>query len=413
MLRTESIRWRGRDATRLENGVVELIVLTESGHLAKRWLLDKDSFPSQNVLWEAPWMTSCSSGNRLEELSETGGFTGHGICLDYFGALSPDEAAADLPIHGEAATERWNVHDSVNEENATCQWNVQLSGARLRLEREIHLRKQESVVFMEETVKNDRDAVHACHWVQPATFAPPFLNPAESTLAVSATRGITSPSDYEGASLLGNNREFSWPHAPIQRADETNVDLSQPFAVKGRGFLATLQLDPRVKFLLAMNWKLRLRVGYCFRRSDFPWMAIWEENCAGSSGPWNGKVQECGMEFGATPLPLGREETFRRGDIFGTPSWCVIPANGKRTTRYFVFLFAIPAGIQSIQNVEASAMPSFSLMRMPGSCCSIPAHGCEHFLAPDETQDQGDSCHLENLLSKVSTTDSDGMGTIC
>jgi hypothetical protein len=377
MLRTESIHWRGRGATRLANGVVELIILTDGGHLAEFRFISQDSFPSQNVLWDAPWMVFSSDNNQLEEQSQTGGFTGHAICLDYFGAPSPDEAVAGLPIHGEAAAERWNVRGSAEEETAACQWNVQLPAAQLGLERKIHLRRQESAIFVEETVHNQRNEDHACHWVQHVTFAPPFLNPGESTLQVSATSGITCPLDYEGGSLIALDREFLWPHAPIQNGDGATVDLSRPFAVKGRGFLAAVQLDPQRK--------LRLGVGYCFRRSDFPWMALWEENCARPGEPWNGSSQARGMEFGTTPLPLGREETFRRGETFGTPTWCVIPARGAKTARYLSFLFTIPDAVQSIQSVEASGNAILFFDTCGQSRFSIPAYGCEDFLASRET----------------------------
>ena len=328
-------------------------------------------------------------GNPVDERTQTAGFTGHALCLDYFGAPSPEEAAAGLPIHGEAGAENWNVHESVTTASAACRWNVRLPLAQLHFERKIHLQKQESVVYVEETVRNERDVEHACQWVQHATFSPPFLNRTESTLAVSATRGITSPTDYEGGSLLATNREFSWPHAPRQgadgaTADGATVDLRQPFTVEGLGFGAAVELDPRrkVEFLLAMNWKLRLGVGYCFRRQDFPWMAIWEENCTRPGKPWNSNTQARGMEFGTTPLSVGREESLRRGNIFDMPTWCVIPAHGQRTARYLIFLFAIPPEMHSIENVEVECDAIVLRDEPAKSSFSIPAHGCRDFLLP-------------------------------
>lgn len=386
MLATESVRWKGRDVTRLTNGLVELIALRDGGHLAEFRFVDWNGFPSQNVLWEAPWMVSGSDGNRLDELSQTAGFTGHALCLDYFGPPSADEAASGLPIHGEAGAERWDVHGTVEGQRASCQWNAQLLIAQLRFERKIRLCQQEAVAYVEETVTNARDVDHACHWVQHATFAPPFLNPEESTLAVSATRGMTSPLDYPGGSLLANNREFTWPLAPRADAAGDTVDLRCPFSAMGRGFVAAVLLDPRrkVEFMVAINWKLRLGVGYCFRRDDFPWMAIWEENCARPGAPWNGTTQARGMEFGTTPLPLGREEILRRGDIFETPGWCVIPASGKRTARYLIFIFTVPAEMDSIQNVEAKGDTIVLSDERAKSSFSIPARGCGDFLAPGD-----------------------------
>ena len=53
----ESIRWKGRDATRLTNGIVELIALSGGGHLAELRFLESEGRSSQNVFWEPPWAT--------------------------------------------------------------------------------------------------------------------------------------------------------------------------------------------------------------------------------------------------------------------------------------------------------------------------------------------------------------------
>jgi hypothetical protein len=390
MQASESVRWKGRDATRLTNGIVELIALTVGGHLAGLRFMEAEGSSSQNVIWEPPWPTYDPVPSPSEELLRMygptsvskfmAGYTGHALCLDYFGEPSAEQVATGLGLHGEAAVAKWNVIKSTQVDRPHCRWNVRLPAAQLTFEREIRIGDGESVVYVQETVRNERDGEHACDWVQHATFGPPFLNEGESTLIASAQRGTTWPLGYEGGSLLANSREFVWPNAPCDGVEKT-TDLRQPFATRGRGFVAGVQLDPRreMEYLLAVNWKLRLGVGYYFRRQDFPWMTIWEENYSRQSSPWNGRTQARGMEFGTTPLPLGREDNLRRGPMFDTPGWCVIPAGGERTARYLIFLFAIPSGVQSIQNVamEADALVLFDERTHPMR--SIPAHGCENY----------------------------------
>ena len=392
---SESVRWKGRNATRLTNGVVELIALTGGGHLAGLRFLEADGRSSQNVLWEAPWATYDPVPGPSEELLQMygpasvskfmAGYTGHSLCLDYFGEPSAEEAASGLGLHGETPVAQWNVTSPTQVERPYCRWNVRLPAAQLTFEREVRLGEGESVVYVQETVSNERDVDHACDWVQHATFGPPFLKEGESTLIASARRGITWPLGYENASLLANDREFVWPYAQCEGV-EGATDLRQPFGTRGRGFVAGVQLDPgrEMEYLLAVNWKLRLGMGYCFRRQDFPWMTVWEENFARQGTPWNGRTQARGMEFGTTPLPLGREETFRRGHVFDMPSWCVIPAGAERTARYAIFLFAVPPQIHSIQNVatEADAVVLFDEHSQPA--ISIPAHGCEKFLSKSD-----------------------------
>jgi hypothetical protein len=392
MSASESVRWKGREATRLANGIIELIALTGGGHLAGLRLLGEEGRLCQNVLWEPPWPTYDPLPGPPAELLPTygppgvdkfmAGYTGHSLCLDYFGEPSPRQAAAGLGLHGEAPVAHWEVARPAQPEKAHCRWNVRLPAAHLQFEREIRLGDGESVAYIQETVSNERDVDHACDWVQHATFGPPFLKEAESTLTASAQRGKTWPLEYEGGLLVAKDREFDWPYAPCAEGQGV-TDLRQPFATMGRGLVATTLLDPRreMQYVVAANWKRRLGVGYCFRRQDFPWMTIWEENLSRQSTPWNGRTQARGMEFGTTPLPLGSDENFRRGPLFGTPGWCVIPARGAKTARYLIFLFTIPAHLQSITNValEADAIILFDDPTRP--TVPIPAQGCATFLS--------------------------------
>jgi hypothetical protein len=389
----ESVRWKGREATQLTNGVIELITLTNGGHFAGLRFLGGVGSSCENVFWEPPWSTYDQEPALSQELLQTygprgvdqfmAGYTGHCLCLDYFGEPSPEQVAAGLSLHGEAPVARWTVTKPAQPEIPQCQWNVILPVAHLEFERAVSLGEGESVAYIRETVRNQRDVDHACDWVQHATFGPPLLKEGESTLAASAQRGKAWPLEYDGGLLLAKNCEFDWPSAPCADS-EGSIDLRKPFSTKGRGFVTTTLLDPgrEMQFVVAANWKMRLGVGYCFRRQDFPWMTIWEENCARESSPWNARTQARGMEFGTTPFPLGNKENRRRGHLFDTPSWCVIPGGGEKTARYLIFLFTLPAPMQSIQNValDADAIIVFDEQRRPA--VSIPAHGCANFLSP-------------------------------
>jgi hypothetical protein len=388
----ETIRWKGREATRLANGVIELITLTQGGHLASLGFAGEAEKTSGNVFWEPPWPTYDDVTELPSDVLKTygppgvdlfmAGYTGHCLCLDFFGEPSREQIAAGLRLHGEAAAEKWSVTGPAQTENPYFQSNVALPTAGLEFERQVQLRGHESVVYIQETVRNTRDADHACDWVQHATFGPPFLQEGESTLAVSGARAKTWPLDYENGMLLEKDKEFNWPFAPCE--DERKViDLRQPFSTQGRGLVATTLLDPRreTQYLVAVNWRTRVGVGYCFRRRDFPWMTIWEENCSRQSTPWNGRTQARGMEFGSTPLPLGSVENSSSAPLFDTPSQCVIPGGGAKTARYLLFLFTAPDGMQSIQNVELEkdAIILSDELNRPGT--SIKAQGCADFLS--------------------------------
>jgi hypothetical protein len=371
---------------------VELISLTGGGHLAALRFLDGNGRSSQNVLWEAPWTTLDPGQDWSPEMSrlygtpETGkfiaGYTGHALCLDYFGEPTAEKAAAGLGIHGEAAISRWKVVGSAEPGRAKCRLAVSLPISRLTFEREIYLGNGQSVAYIQETVSNERDQEHRCDWVQHVTFGQPFVSEGMSTFAASAQSGMTSPFGYEGNSLLPDNRFFSWPYVRCGDGNKS-VDLRLPFTKKGKSYLAgvELNLERPIEYLLAVNWKLRLGLGYCFRRRDFPWMAIWEENCTRQYAPWNGSTQARGMEFGTTPLPLAENEGLPGKRFSDTPRGCCIAALGKKTARYIMFLFAVPEEVRSIDNV-APVGSAIHIYDASGTASfTVPADGCEEFLA--------------------------------
>jgi hypothetical protein len=391
---SESIQWNRRDATRLTNGIVELISLKGGGHLASFRFLAQDGRASENVFWEAPWVTRDPDQSWSEDLSrmygseEIGrflaGYTGHALCVDYFGSPSPESESSGLTLHGEAAIRQWRTVESANSKKIGCRWSVRLPVKQLTFEREIYLEEGQSVAYVQETVSNERDTEHRCDWVQHATFGPPFLREGESTLAASALLGITWPSSYENGSLLAPDRQFKWPFAPREGAYGV-ADLRQPFSVNGQGFIAGMQLDTgrEHEFVVAVNWTSRLGVGYCFRRCDFAWMTVWEENHTRQNAPWNGTVAARGMEFGTTPLPLGEEANKDCRLIFDSPTGCVLPAHGTKTAKYLIFLFSLPPRVRAIQDVVV--IGDFIVLYDDHGelALSIPADGAEAFMAQE------------------------------
>jgi hypothetical protein len=375
--------WPASEISKLENGVVELVVRNQGGHFAEFRFSGSTGASSTNMLWESPWRYERLENARPQDLADTAGFTGHGLCLDNFGAPSSADAAKGLVQHGEAARSDWKTMPGEEIARGAAAWSVRLPVAQLDFERRVRLGSGESVAFIEEKVTNLRDEEHVCDWVQHATFGPPFVTREDTRFFASATRGLTAPDGYGPDSLVESNREFNWPFAPAAQVGNERVDLRLPFAVRGKGITAAVQMDPGrdVEFIAGIHRTLRVGAGYCFRREDFPWLMIWEENCVRQDRPWYGTTQARGMEFGSTPLPGPREATMRRGRLFETPSWCTIPAKKSKTARYLMFLFRLPIGFDAVGDIAVSG-DSIDMVAEDGTrAFSIPARGCESFLS--------------------------------
>ncbi len=348
---------------RLANGAIELVTLTGGGAIADLRLTTGPSDLRQNVLWEAPWSSldpdryQARVHNRTYGPAMVGkflaGFTGHALCLDYFGAPSEAEVREGLCLHGEAPVSRWRVlRQSQSKTSAGVLLEAQLPHAGLKFQRELHMRSGEAVVYVSETVFNVRSTDHYFHWTQHVTLGPPFLQPGESLVCLPAQRGITWPHGYEGKSLLANCKEFVWPHAPAE--DGRLVDISRAFLSSGTGFVAAALLNQEREwsFVAALNFRLGLLLGYCFPREAFPWVTLWEENCARQDSPWRGKTQARGVEFGTTPLPVGKAESFATGSLFGVPTFRCVPAKGKLKTSYATFLASVNPTWREILDIQ-------------------------------------------------------------
>lgn len=353
--------WRGRKAYVLGNSVVRLATLTGGGHIAEFNLEDS---PTVSPLWIPPWRTiephqyqekrHKRDYGTITEGKLLSGLVGHNICLDYFGSPSVEEAKQGLSQHGEAPWSKWSEKKiSRNPRRVALEFSVKLPVSGLRFSREIELRKGESVVYFKETVRNEKKADHFFHWTQHITLGLPFLSPDDAQVSIPGTRGITYPHGYdEGRALLSSNEEFSWPDAPLLEGGK--VDLTRPFLRQGLGFVVAVLLDKKksVGFVAAVNHKLGLFIAYCFKRSDFPWVAIWEENLGIVAPPWKQRTQARGLEFSTTPLPVLRREAFLSGRLFDEPTLTCVPAMGHKTVHYLALLARVPDGFGNVVDIE-------------------------------------------------------------
>jgi len=381
----EKMFWQGRKAYLIGNDLVRLVHLTGGGHIAEFRFAESSGMPTLNPLWTPPWKTiepyryrPTSHGARygppvIGRLLS--GIVGHIVCLDFFGPPSEEEAREGLSVHGEAPVLRWReTKRRVSSRAATLTLSVKLPVASLSFSREVKLLRGESVAYFKETVKNERKADHFFQWQQHVTIGPPFLARQECKVAISATKAKTYPHGYEGKALLDSAREFQWPDAP--GCGGRTADLREPLSRRGAGFLATALLNPRRKtqFVTALNIRHRLLIGYCFNRSDYPWVTLWEENCARTEPPWLGKTQARGLEFGSSPFLL-RREALTLGPLFGTPTLCQVAARGQKTIDYVAFLAQVPRGFHAVHDIEIAE--SKILVRGPRDkdLVHVPASG--------------------------------------
>jgi hypothetical protein len=327
--------FNGRKAAQLENEVLRLTVLKEGGHIAE--VFDKRAEVSP--LWVPHWKSVEPSVFGRDQHGQFGtgpdgkllaGIMGHNLCLDLFGGPSPEEAVAGLTVHGEASVDRYEI----TEDQDGLLQRLTLPLAQLRFSRSIQLHGQR--VRIHEVVENLSAMDRPLAWTQHVTLSPPFLDPATTEFRSSMGRSIVSESDPGFAAYLTAGAEFAWPMAP--RLDGGEADLRRMHetapASSYTAHLADAQHDDA--YFVAFSPRFRLAFGYIWKRTDFPWLGIWEENCSRQGSPWDGRTITRGMEFGVSPFPETRREMVDRNRLLDMPTYKWISSRGRLEVEYWI-----------------------------------------------------------------------------
>jgi hypothetical protein len=333
--------YRGRRAASIENDALRVTVLEEGGHIAE--ITDKAT--GINPLWTPGWpsiepsvyhpATDAIYGDGVDA-PLLAGIMGHNLCFDIFGGPSPEEARAGLPVHGEVSTLRFAIELTAE----SIAMSTRLPQAQLGFERRIELVGR--AVRVREQVENLTATDRPVGWTEHVTLGPPFLDD-RTEFRASATRSKVLEGTFGPADYLASGAEFDWPHAP--RAAGGTHDLRRFPGGSPSGAYTAHLMDPRAEhaWFVAFAPASRLALGYVWRRADFPWMGIWEENKSRPAPPWNGAAVTRGMEFGVSPFAETRRQMIERGRMFDTPAFRWIPAGGRVSVEYWAILRNSPS----------------------------------------------------------------------
>lgn len=322
--------YQNRRAVQLENELVRVTVLVEGGHIAG--ILHKAT--GVNPLWTPPWPSIEPSTydpgkhpeyGRNAESKLLAGIMGHNVCIDVFGGPSPEEAAAGVTVHGEASVLPYDI----SLDGDVLLASVEMPLSQLRFERALVLDGRR--VLITERVTNLSAWDRPIAWTQHVTLGPPFLQRGRTQFSSNVTKSRTFEGEFGDMFPAGVN--FDWPMAPTGDGGTYDLRLFSDRDVSA-GFTTHLVNPEREDgFFVAMSPE-GLAFAYIWKRTDFPWLGIWEENHARQSPPWNGKALTRGMEFGASPMPESRRQMIERGTLFGVPAYKWLPARGTLTANY-------------------------------------------------------------------------------
>ncbi len=339
-----------RRKVELENDHLRLTLLPGGGHIATVTLKSN----GVNPLWDPIWETIDPSQYDARRHGEFGqppggpllaGIAGHNLCFDLFGEPSEAEIAAGLTPHGEASVADWTAESGPGEIRAVAA----LTRTGMRIERRLRLSPAAHAVVINETAENLSNIDRPVGWTQHVTLGPPFLKKGKTRFHTPATRSKVYEKEFaEGQDRFPFGDEFAWPQVPLNGggSEDLRTLTNRPSSA---AYTAQL-MDPSrdQSFFTAYDPDTRTLFGYIWRRRDFPWLGIWEENHLRKTSPWNGRSLTRGMEFGVSPMPGSRREMVDRGRLFGEPSYRWIPARSKVTVEYCLFITESPREVQEV-----------------------------------------------------------------
>ncbi len=326
----------------LANDKLELTVTIQGASLAR--LVLKDDPSATNPFWEPSRMA--------RELGQMAGFrpsTGHFVCVDGFGPVSEEERAAGLPGHGEAHMRAYEIRRMSREGRAAVlSMETVLPIVQENFTRTLRVIDGECVIYVDSRLESLLGFDRPVNWAEHATIGSPFLASGETVVDVSGSRCMTRPwkEPRRGAEdrRLASGQEFVWPLAPGLHGER--VDMRQtPSDPHYVDHLTTLVTPARnYGWVTALNQRLRLLIGYVFRRQEFPWVQHW------NSFPPTGKLAR-GMEFSTQPFDVPRREVISAPALFGAPMYRWLPARSAIQSRFLVFYARAPEGMTRVDEI--------------------------------------------------------------
>ncbi|MBV9308893.1 MAG: hypothetical protein JOZ45_22290 [Acidobacteriaceae bacterium] len=334
--------FEGYPAVTLSNGTLQLTITLKGSTLTSIVLADDQERLSP--LWNPIRMA-----RELGQSHKFDGGAGHFVCVDGFGAASPEENAAGMPFHGEAHAQTYEVHSGREGTSTTATLTAKLPIVQEVFTRTFRAVDGENVVSVETQLESLLGFDRPVNWAEHATIGSPFLESGVTVVDLSGSRSQTRP--YEQVNngpvqrRLQGGKDFTWPMAPGLNGKP--IDLRQTPDNPHYLDHATTLLDPTrdLQWVTALNPKKRLILGYVFRRSEYPWLQYW------GNYPPTGKMAR-GLEFSTQPYDVPRREVISAGTMFNTPMFRWLPAKSMVRSKFLLFYAHIPEGFGKVDDVR-------------------------------------------------------------
>jgi len=343
-----SAKLQNREVWKIESPQLRVTVTQVGGHVAELVLKGKNEM---NPLWVQSRPTIEPTEfirERHEKLYGGGpaarllsGLIGHNLCFPYWGNPSETEYQAGMTFHGETGIVRWK-RVGERKEGSTQQLSIvaDLPESRTRFTRTISLTDGESVVYFENRAENASALDRPVGWCEHVTVGPPFLKKGVTLFDASLTQGRN----------LGDQSAttFDWPTGQA----ETAINLRTVRDIERSGYVNNFLVNPKGEFgyFTVVNPEQRLLLGYLFRRTEFPWLNVWEANQPATDD--QPAMLSRGLEFSNTPTHGSLKAMVAVPKLWDVPAYEWLDARASLGKRFCAFSAEVPEGFKGVQEIR-------------------------------------------------------------
>ncbi|MEO8112631.1 MAG: hypothetical protein ABI594_21460 [Ginsengibacter sp.] len=263
-------------------------------------------------------------------------YQGHFLCLGRWGEPSAGEMKAGLPNHGQVANILWDVEKKSTQNTFQMKVTAPLEG--LRVNRKIILDEENAVFAVKEIIQNFNPLGRLYNMVQHPTLAAPFL---DETTIVDCNAG-------EGFDQACYKQiEYNNLHWPLVKDEKQNkIDLRKSSQPYNAVFSFVIKKEDEYGWITAFSCKQNLLFGYVWKRSDYPWIHLWQHYA-------DGTIQYRGIEFGTAGIHQPFDEILNTAPtLFGEKTFAFIDAGESVSKNYFSFIYNTDAGCEGVENIN-------------------------------------------------------------
>ncbi|MBV9963306.1 MAG: hypothetical protein JO072_13765 [Parafilimonas sp.] len=310
----------------LENNLCSLTVDSFGGAITNFQLKDDEEINPLNFAFTQEQMPSNNKNGAP--------YQGHFLCAGRWGLPSEGEIRKGVPNHGEAANSLWET-TTKEELIINMQTTAGLEG--LHVERRLELDNQYSLFKVEETFTNINSLGRLYNVVQHPTLAAPFLD-SKTIINCNATIGFDQ-SNYKHAT----EKRVEFPFAKDDKGNTFN--LKKPTINYSSVFSFIVDAKNKIGWLTAYSKQHNLLFGYVWKRSDYPWIHLWQHF-------ENDKIKYRGLEFGTAGIHQPFKEILNTAtELFGEKTFAYIDAGESVYKKFFSFIYKTGDDFSEIENI--------------------------------------------------------------